>query len=217
MTAATTTSSLNYIISSIDGVYANRADAQDGYSGIYAWGAQLEAGSFATSYIPTVASQVTRIKDDVSMTGTNFSSWYRADEGTVYSEAASVSPSSNSGIYSITDSATAISNCIFGKLHTDQKLRVFVNGTSVANLGSTAETSNVFSKYASTYKVNDFAISNNGTAVSGSNVDTSGAIPVVSLITLGNINGGYLNGTIKKFAYYGKKLTNAELVGLTTI
>jgi hypothetical protein len=53
----------------------------DGYSGIFIWGAQLEAGAFPTSYIPTVASQVTRAADSASMTGTNFSDWYRADEG----------------------------------------------------------------------------------------------------------------------------------------
>jgi hypothetical protein len=56
----------------------------DGYSGIYIWGAQLEAGAFPTSYIKTEASQVTRSADSASMTGTNFSEWYRQDEGTVY-------------------------------------------------------------------------------------------------------------------------------------
>lgn len=48
----------------------------DGTTGAYFWGAQLEAGSGATSYIPTGASTVARAADSCSMTGTNFSSWY---------------------------------------------------------------------------------------------------------------------------------------------
>jgi hypothetical protein len=56
--------------------------AGNGTSGVYVYGAQLEAGAFATSYIPTVASQVTRSADVATMTGTNFSSWYNQTEGT---------------------------------------------------------------------------------------------------------------------------------------
>jgi len=41
----------------------------DNTSGLFAWGAQLEAGSNATSYIPTVASSVTRNADVISKTG----------------------------------------------------------------------------------------------------------------------------------------------------
>lgn len=59
----------------------------NGFSGIYIWGAQLEAGAFATSYIPTVASQVTRAADSASMTGANFSSWFNNGQGTFYTDA----------------------------------------------------------------------------------------------------------------------------------
>ena len=45
--------------------------------------AQLEVGSFATSFIPTGASPVTRAADVATMTGTNFSSWYNQTEGTL--------------------------------------------------------------------------------------------------------------------------------------
>jgi hypothetical protein len=58
----------------------------DGTSGIFIWGAQLEAGSFATSYIPTTTATVTRAADVASMMGTNFSSWYNQSAGTLFTE-----------------------------------------------------------------------------------------------------------------------------------
>jgi len=46
--------------------------------------ANLEIGSFATSYIPTTGSTVTRAADVASIEGANFSSWYRQDEGSAF-------------------------------------------------------------------------------------------------------------------------------------
>lgn len=53
----------------------------NGTSGFYIWGAQLEAGAFATSYIPTITTSLTRNADTVTMTGTNFSSWWQLGSG----------------------------------------------------------------------------------------------------------------------------------------
>ena len=53
---------------------------------VYFWGAQLEAGSFPSSYIPTTGSAVTRAADVASIEGTNFSSWFNPDASTVYCE-----------------------------------------------------------------------------------------------------------------------------------
>lgn len=55
----------------------------NGVNGIFTWGAQIETGSFPTSYIPTVASTVTRAADVASITGANFSGWYNQGQGSL--------------------------------------------------------------------------------------------------------------------------------------
>jgi hypothetical protein len=72
-------------------VYAQALFAGDASKSIYIWGAQLEAGSGASSYIPTGASQVTRNADNCSMYDTTLTgslSWLKnATQGTFFVEA----------------------------------------------------------------------------------------------------------------------------------
>jgi hypothetical protein len=49
---------------------------------VYAYGAQLEALPFATSYIPTISATVTRNGESVAISGSNFSQWFNTSEGT---------------------------------------------------------------------------------------------------------------------------------------
>jgi hypothetical protein len=186
----------------------------DGYSGIYIWGASLEQGSFSTSYIKTEASQVTRSADAASMTGSNFSSWYRQDEGTLLA-IASANLSGNRRIAFITDgTASNRIGLLFNSSSRGQFL-VFSSGVIQANPEIVGATITSPSLIAGAYKVNDFGVSINGSSVV---TDTSGILPVnANVLEIGNqTNGDYLNGHIRKLSFYPQRLSNANLVALTS-
>jgi hypothetical protein len=190
----------------------------NGYSGIFIWGAQLEVGAFPTSYIPTVASQVTRSADGASMTGANFNSWYRADEGTVFIESGQyVTGRTDAAFVAAEISDNTSSNILqigtqFG-LSNFQSL-VNYNGVSQVvflTISVTAQTKRSFA-----YKFNDFAQSISGSAVL---TDTSGNFPVsMTRFDIGKTRAGtnYLNGHIRKLSYYPLRCTNAQLQALTS-
>jgi hypothetical protein len=195
----------------------------NGFSGLLAWGAQLEAGAFSTSYIPTVASQVTRAADAASMTGTNFSSWFNQGEGTIYAEGLLSNPAvtgvQTRRFVDIND-GTINNKIIFGRAATASDLRVTytVSGTNVNGTnGQTA--SNVFpsAKVAVAYEAADYAFSPNGAPVTTS---TAANVPVVNRLDIGsnfdNSATASANGTIKKIAYYPMRLVNAQLQALTS-
>ena len=191
----------------------------DGYSGIYIWGAQLEAGAFATSYIPTVASQVTRAADAASMTGTNFSSWYNVAEGTLYAEGKSVDSISGTTARryaEVNDGSTSNIMSIEFRTTTQSRFTVTVSDTSQATVTS-GGTINQFSKIAGSYAVNNFAFCANGALGTS---DTSGTVPIVTQLNIGsrsdNSAASTINGTIKKIAYYPLAATPAQLQGLTS-
>lgn len=191
--------------------------AGDGWSALYLWGAQLEAGSFATSYIKTEGSQVTRNADSASMTGTNFSSWFRADEGTLYADFLSGNDTLATRIFEITDSTGANRSAIIGSTGGGAGPYFWVASGNATQASTTAGTftANTAYKVSGTYKVNDFAASiNAGTVLT----DSSGLVPnIPDRAYFGTDATNYMNGTIKKLAYYPRRLTNAELQSLTTI
>jgi hypothetical protein len=187
----------------------------DGYKGVFLWGAQLEAGAFPTSYIPTVAATVTRNSDAASMTGTNFSSWYRADEGTLYMELAwpTVTITSNGGAATISDGTTnnRIGINRSGSGATPQ-FGVTTNGVGQAGPFSGNASVNVFFKIAGVYKKDYFNLALNGTLGTS---DTSGTIPVVDRMFFGDGAGGVATRYMKRLAYYPAVLADAQLQALT--
>jgi hypothetical protein len=191
----------------------------DGYSGIYIWGAQLEAGAFATSYIPTTTAQVTRSADAASMTGTNFSSWYNEAGGTMYAEAFTVNAagSNDNGVWSI--SATTSRGYALG-IRTSNNARFYRRDASNNSQTSVATFTNSL-KAVSTIRSTSGRRSVNGGAINTDSTVLSVPSMVQLFIGYNDIAGtaaiNYLGGTIKKLAYYPIVSSDAELQGLTTV
>jgi len=194
----------------------------DGVSGAFLYGAQLEAGAFATSYIPTVASTVTRAVDVASMTGTNFSSWYNASEGTLFAAISSAAPTAAGAARRIANinNGTESNRITVAWAGSTGVSAAFVTdaGATQANFVSPAGAYAFPTKVALAYKANDFQASVNGTIFTA---DTSGSIPTVDRMTLGDVVSGgtgpqNINGHLSSITYYATRLTNAQLQALTS-
>jgi hypothetical protein len=212
-TSNTATSFVAQFGSSTDG--STNSYTGDGYSGIYIWGAQLEALAFPTSYIPTTSAQVTRASDNASMTGANFSSWYNIGQGSLYTEWVLPSLASvNRTSTQITDS-TVTNRFIVQADNGGAVTRHlgFINGSAqiIMDIGSVTAGS---SKDMYAYQAGNSAASRNGSTVATSSYAN---IPSgMDRMAIGNDSGvSFLNGYFKKIAYYPIRVTNAQLQSLT--
>lgn len=178
--------------------------------GMYFWGAQLEEGSFPTSYIKTTGASATRSADNASITGENFSSWYRQDEGSIYCEAAKRNVPSTVVPVSV-DGGT--SDYIFLNLRSTESFEIKKNNVyQVSSLGFSGVAAETYHKIMGAYKKDSAAVSINGLSALN---DSACEIPTVNRLTIGSTSGVTQNAHIKKIAYYPQRLTNEQLQNLT--
>jgi len=181
---------------------------------IYAWGAQLEAGAYATSYIPTLSTSVTRVADLVSKTG--ISSLIGQTEGTIFLDVRAVLDTTTNQDYSVSDGTT--SNRALIRLNTSGLINAIgVFGGSIEfNMGTTPYTAGSRYKIALAYKLNDIALYVNGVQAATDNTATisgtlsrfgfdvgTGVAPIVS--------------PVNQALLFKTRLTNAQLAELTTL
>lgn len=219
LAAIATFSALIDIRLSRDGLWANRVYLGNGVNGMYCYGAQVEAGSFPTSYIPTTTASVIRSADVCSITGSAFSGFYNPLEGTML-EVFEASPNTNT-TYVSASNGNITQNSIHFDNDTGNMRAVYYSGSSIVatlSLGSVG-TVGAVNKIASAYSVNDFSASRNGGTVV---VDSSGAVPAsLSQINIGTDERSqtpvsfYSNRCIGSLRYYKKRLSNSKLQTLT--
>jgi len=176
----------------------------------YAWGAQLETGSFPTSYIPTSGSTVTRTADIATLALSKFG--YNNNQSTILVEG---EKTARTGVFT------------FVALHdggSSDRVLLYYNNTILR--GQIKSANNVVAQLTSevaeggklglAYKENDVAFTSNGGAV---NTDTSAAMPAgLNTLAIGGYSystGQQINGHIKSVKYYPLRLSNEQLQALT--
>jgi len=177
------------------------------------WGAKLEQKAFATSYIgPTLGSGgLARMADTVSITGSNFSSWYNQSEGTVFSD---------SDIISSLGTTQLVWNLTGGTYRTSlrqpqagaSQFRGVVGNTFSNNPGIGGIVPGITKA----------AVSFSGTTgriqvgVDGEDITAAGITDPDTFYIGSFTTANQLNGTIRRLTYFPKRLPDFTLQTITT-
>jgi len=184
-------------------------------SSIEVYGAQLEEGSFPTSYIPTSGSTVTRNQDIFTRDG--IGSLIGQTEGSIYFEFKQNQLQSYTQriltLYS--DSAnlieiqlTSSNELVFVSVKTGESA-VVITKSSAITLGSVT-------KISAGYKAGDFVFYVNGVQA-GTDTDSSKTIPQMDNLLFSRYNStAPFLGSILNVQLYKTRLTNTQLAALTS-
>jgi hypothetical protein len=178
------------------------------------FGMQVEAGSFATSLIPTFGTSATRAADIASIT---LSGWWKSNwQGTFVAAYKSVALSASTRVWSVrVDGSNLMQQSDSGGNLVVTQIASTAGG--LQTIGSAAYAANTPYKTAVRFDGTTLSIAVNGGAVASG---ASGGVPIgtPTTLALGNssVLTSYLNGWISSLRYYPTALPDAQLQALTT-
>ena len=193
--------------------------AQDSFTGditkgLYVWGFQFEVGSNATSYVPTIASSVTRNTDVISKTA--ISSLIGQTDGTLFFEVKGFSDG-NPDFQFITLNDGTTNNQIGFSYNAGGIIQGYFRINSVTNTINSSISKTLNSKIILKYSSNNYKLFINGVLI-GSGTSASGfSSPLTTFKASQGNNSGNYNGNIKTIAIYKTALTDTECINLTTL
>ena len=183
----------------------------DGTSGLYIWGAQVEQGSFATSYIPTTTVAVTRQADIVTIpTGT----WYNQSAGTFMNDVSWVSSSgTNYPMFFRVDDTTNNErwNAFYNQSGNSLGIDAYAGGIAQGSASVASATSGT-AKIASAQTLNSTNFAFNGTLKT---LDTAWTPPTVTRLRLDGGGTNNANRWFKTLKYYPTRASDTQLQLLT--
>lgn len=205
------------------GVNLTNANDNNTYTGtgngsMFVYGIQVEAASYATSYIPTQGSAVTRVRDLCDTE--NLSYVIGQTEGVIFYDAILVRKSTGTSedLFELSIDDGSNQNIFYINSY-NNTLAVGLNsgGSNQFYNNSYNPTEGARYKLAFAYKQNDFALYINGNQIA---TDSSGTVPTMNQITFGNYFNNQFNLAnsvkVNDFKLYNTRLTDAELATLTT-
>jgi hypothetical protein len=174
---------------------------------LYLWGAQIEAGAFPTSYIPTTTTSVARAADVITFSS---QSWQNGNVGTYYADATIPAASTNSARV-IGSGSNATPVCKNGGTAT--QIIVYDGSTGLtADAGGGSWTTGAKAAAATDGSTRS-ACMNAGTVATG-----AGGFGTLSTLYVGNTTGNssFTNGPIRRIAYWNSRLSDSALQSITT-
>ena len=190
-------------------IYPDRNNTQ---KSVYIFGLQIEVGSYATSYIPTQGSTVTRLADVCNQTVPD--GVIGQTEGVLYCEVDVKSGYDTNNLIVTLSDGTNLKQIYINR--SNGKLEFFV-GTNVNELLYVTPSilTNGVHKLALAYKQNDFAVAIDGVIA---HTDNSGNVPTCNKINVGSHYNGSLpfNDRINDIKLYNTRLSDSELQALTS-
>jgi len=195
--------------------------AGNGTSSVAFWGSQIEVGSYATSYIPTLGSAVTRLADAAYKTG--ISSLIGQTEGTMFID---FFYDSNNGENRFSLSDNSAINWVFigtpeSGASNSSRFYIRVNNSVKVDVGASSFfTYGQRYKLALAYKSGDWAVYGNGVQLySGSDTIPAFTNPVNTLNFRSYISSSEIKESerVNQTLLFPTRLTNAQLAELTTL
>jgi hypothetical protein len=178
------------------------------------WGFQIEAGSYATSYIPTSGTTVARAAEVCNGAGT--SAEFNDSEGVLFAEISALADDGTNRMISISNN-TSSTRVLLRVVDNGLIAQIRISGVDQCEFSPVNLQITSFLKIALKYKANDFALWINGLEVGA---DTSGSIfSAGTLVDLSFDDGGAASpfyGKIKQVIAFDAALTDEELEDLTS-
>ncbi len=183
---------------------------------IFLYGGQYELGSYATSYIPTQGSAVTRVADTCSDAGNE--QVFNDNEGVLYLELEGFQDTLANRYIKISSPLNSFTDALMLQFRTNGQLRVFFGTSAIVTLSSTfdfKENNKIAVQYDSINS--SYKMFLNGVSVSSSSV-TNQSVSGLSKLSFNYIDSSnsYV-GNVKDVKYYNTTLIDAELIALTQV